>query len=79
MSLQRAFLRVGAASVVSTLWIADGPAAKELVSDFFERYKAEDSKLDALRNAQLRFIERKDYKHHPFFWAPFVLSGDWGH
>ncbi len=79
VSLQRAFLRVGAASVVSTLWIADGPAAKELVSDFFERYKAEDSKLDALRNAQLRFIERKDYKHHPFFWAPFVLSGDWGH
>ena len=79
VSLQRAFLRVGAASIVSTLWNTDGPAAKELVSDFFEHYKAGDSKLDTLRNAQLRFIERKDYKHHPFFWAPFVLSGDWGH
>jgi CHAT domain-containing protein len=79
VSLQRVFLRDGAASVVSTMWSAYSPIAKEIVSDFFERYKAGDSKLDALRNAQLRLIEHKDRYHNPFFWAPFILSGDWEH
>lgn len=76
VSLQRAFLRAGAASVISTMWGTDDAAAGEFVSSFFERYKAGDSKLDTLRSIQLRFIERKD-RRHPFFWAPFVLSGDW--
>jgi hypothetical protein len=34
------------------------------------------SRGEALRTAQLELL--RDGKHaHPFFWAAFVLSGDW--
>lgn len=77
-SLQRAFIRSGAASIISTMWNAKDKSTKEFISYFFSRYRSGDSKLDALRNTQLHFI-KSDQWHHPYFWAPFVLSGDWDH
>jgi CHAT domain-containing protein len=38
--------------------------------------KAAASKAEALRQAQLKLM--KDGKHsHPYYWAPFILVGDW--
>jgi CHAT domain-containing protein len=34
------------------------------------------TKTDALRQAQLKLI-RDPNSSHPFFWAPFVLIGNW--
>jgi CHAT domain-containing protein len=34
------------------------------------------SKTDALRNAQLSMLGNEKFAH-PFYWAPFVLVGDW--
>jgi CHAT domain-containing protein len=33
-------------------------------------------KTDALRKAQLALIAGGKYSH-PFYWAPFILIGDW--
>jgi CHAT domain-containing protein len=33
-------------------------------------------KTEALRQAQLKLLRQKETRH-PFFWAPFVLAGDW--
>ena len=33
-------------------------------------------KVEALRRAQLSVLENPAYAH-PFFWAPFILIGDW--
>ena len=34
------------------------------------------NKAEALRQAQLSLIESEDF-NHPFYWAPFVLVGNW--
>jgi CHAT domain-containing protein len=34
------------------------------------------SKTDALRKAQLTLLGNEKFAH-PFFWAPFVIVGDW--
>jgi len=34
------------------------------------------SKIEALRQAQLAMMSQPKYAH-PFFWAPFILLGNW--
>ncbi|MEO1187378.1 MAG: CHAT domain-containing protein, partial [Cyanobacteria bacterium J06636_27] len=34
------------------------------------------SKTEALRQAQISLIKQRGFKH-PFYWAPFVLIGNW--
>jgi CHAT domain-containing protein len=35
------------------------------------------SRTAALRQAKIEFILSKDSIRDPFYWAPFVLIGDW--
>ena len=74
LGLPRVFFYTGARSVVSTLWnIGDKPTARFM--KFFYRYLARGSgKSQALSNAKLKMIN-SNFKH-PFYWAPFVLNGD---
>jgi CHAT domain-containing protein len=34
------------------------------------------NRAEALRQAQLKLLRSPDYQH-PFYWAPFVLVGNW--
>jgi CHAT domain-containing protein len=34
------------------------------------------TKAEALRRAQLSLLKNPEY-NHPYFWAPFVLVGNW--
>jgi CHAT domain-containing protein len=34
------------------------------------------SKVEALRQAQLSLLNSQEFSH-PFFWAPFILVGNW--
>jgi CHAT domain-containing protein len=46
------------------------------MTEFYRRLAAGAPKAEALRGAQLALL--KDRKtRHPFYWAPFVLIGDW--
>jgi CHAT domain-containing protein len=71
-SLQRAFLRTGSPSVVSTLWLVDDRAAAHLLDLFYRQLGKRESLADALRAAQLHLI-REGYP--PYVWAAFVLTG----
>jgi CHAT domain-containing protein len=77
IGLVRAFMYAGARRVVASLWKVDDEATGELMVRFyrgmFERHLAPAA---ALREAQLeiRAIPRWS---HPFYWAGFVLYGDW--
>ena len=68
---------LGAKGVVATLWnVADDPTAT-LMKDFYTGF-AEDglSRAEALRQAQVNQI-RSDHASHPYYWAPFIIMGDW--
>jgi CHAT domain-containing protein len=48
-----------------------------LMGEFYKNLiKNKLGKTDALRKAQLALMSDKKYSH-PFYWAPFVLIGDW--
>jgi CHAT domain-containing protein len=77
IGLSRAFMYAGASTVGVTLWsVADKPTA-ELMTDFYQRLLGPTpSPSGAMREAQLGMISGKKYSA-PFYWAPFVLVGEW--
>ncbi len=78
MGLARAFMYAGAPTVGVTLWsVADRPTA-DLMSDFYQNLLAAQapSTSAAMHAARLSLLARKETSA-PYFWAPFVLVGDW--
>lgn len=68
----------GAPTVGVSLWSVADKSTSELMPDFYKRMLAGQgtSPSAALRAAQLAMIDGKRYSA-PFYWAPFVLVGDW--
>jgi CHAT domain-containing protein len=72
----------GAKAVLATLWPVFDESTGLLMSNFYRLHEGGDkpSIATALRKAQLLMIdnktEGKDFRQ-PFYWAPFVLMGDW--
>lgn len=73
IGLTRAFLTAGASSVVSSLWKVSDRSTAELMYDFYNNLQTND-KAHSLTLAQRNLL--KKYQE-PFFWAAFVLNGDW--
>ena len=72
-----AAIKAKAKSVIGTLWPVGDEAARKIMEKFYEGYtRGKLSKSAALRNAQ-RELLRDDNLSHPFFWAPFVVIGNW--
>ncbi|MBF2064094.1 MAG: CHAT domain-containing protein [Calothrix sp. C42_A2020_038] len=70
-------VRSGARSTVATLWaVQDESTAKFMVEFYKQLGTPVTTKAQALRNTQLMFLKDKDFSH-PFYWAPFVLIGNW--
>ncbi len=70
-----AFLEIGVPSVIATLWSVDDKATGILMKKFYENLRTM-SKLDALRAAQKSVLAEEKY-NHPYYWAPFLLIGNW--
>ncbi len=93
LGLQRAFQVAGAKSVIASLWKVEDNATRLIMTDFYDNlWKKKMSKVEALRQAQLTMLKEgknrggiekldqpadKDGRLPPFYWAAFVLSGDW--
>lgn len=78
VGLTRAFMYAGASRLAVSLWqVSDKPTSELMVR--FYGYMLGPEKLTptaALRAAQLDL--RKDPRwRSPYFWAPFILQGDW--
>jgi CHAT domain-containing protein len=80
MGLTRAFMYAGAPTVGVSLWSVADKSTAELMTDFYKRLLGSSattvSASTAMRDAQLAMISGKKYSA-PFYWAPFVLVGDW--
>ena len=78
MGLTRAFMYAGAPTVGVSLWSVADKSTADLMTDFYKRLLSSEgtTSSSALRGAQLGMISGKRYSA-PFYWAPFVLVGDW--
>jgi CHAT domain-containing protein/predicted negative regulator of RcsB-dependent stress response len=79
MGLTRAFMYAGAPTVGVSLWSVADKSTADLMTDFYRRLLSTGDSTTtsgALRGAQLAMISGKKYSA-PFYWAPFVLVGDW--
>lgn len=74
----RALLSSGTASVLLTLGIVADRPTIHLMDAMYGELGAERSKGEALRGAQLAFLRGESGPYlHPYYWAWFVLYGDW--
>jgi CHAT domain-containing protein len=79
IGLTRAFMYAGAPTVGVSLWSVADKSTADLMTDFYKRLLSTGegtTSSSALRGAQLAMISGKKYSA-PFYWAPFVLVGDW--
>ncbi|HDS09845.1 MAG TPA: CHAT domain-containing protein, partial [Firmicutes bacterium] len=76
ISIAKAFATAGVPTLIATLWKINDASTKKLFIEFYRNLKdKQESKLDALHNAQLRHRNSKEYSH-PYYWAPYLLIGD---
>jgi CHAT domain-containing protein len=67
----------GAKAVLATLWkVADSSTATLMGDMYRRRTQSGLSKIEALRQAQMA-MAAQPRTAHPFYWAPFVLMGNW--
>lgn len=76
VGLSRGFIYAGTPSLLATLWKVDDPATARLMESFYRNWQQGMSKPEALRQAQLALKRLPQYQH-PYYWAPFVMIGDW--
>src|SRR6266540_2528212 len=77
IGLTRGFMYSGAPRVVASLWNVDDLAAAELMKLFYQRMLKDGLPAGAaLRAAQLELSRQKRWAS-PYFWAGFVLHGEW--
>jgi CHAT domain-containing protein/Tfp pilus assembly protein PilF len=74
--LRRAFVLAGAETLVMSLWPVSDYVTREMMSNYYRGLKRGLGREDALRQAQLAMLKRKD-RNHPFYWASFIQSGEW--
>ena len=80
--------RKGAKAVMATLWSVYDPSTSLLMQTFYRNWTTNTgsplSKAEALRRAQVAFLQgapdqpaSKPPYAHPYYWAPFILIGNW--
>lgn len=72
-------VRAGARSTLATLWSVDDQSTASLMSEFYRQLVDTNlTKAEALQRAQLSLWNSKnqDWKR-PYFWAAYVLVGNW--
>jgi CHAT domain-containing protein/tetratricopeptide (TPR) repeat protein len=77
VGLTRGFMYAGARSVVASLWQVDDQATAQLMTRFYRHMLKEGrAPSAALRAAQVELAADPRWSA-PYFWAGFVLHGDW--
>jgi CHAT domain-containing protein len=70
-------VRSGARSTLASLWsVSDRSTAALMIEFYRELGKLGVTKAEALRRAQITLLHQDDYAS-PYYWAPFVLLGNW--
>lgn len=78
-------VRAGARSTLASLWSVNDESTSELMGEFYRELVHANgskniSKAEALQQAQLAMLNNRDPNkqwERPYYWAPFVLVGNW--
>jgi CHAT domain-containing protein len=77
VGLTRGFMYAGAPRVVVSLWSVNDQATAELMKRFYQgMLKNGERPAAALRAAQMEMWKEPRWRE-PYFWAAFVLQGEW--
>jgi CHAT domain-containing protein len=75
VGLSHAFFYAGTPSLVVSLWKVQDRSTADLMVNLYREIGRTQTKSEALRQAKLRLIQQNRYAD-PYYWAPFVLTGD---
>ncbi len=75
-SLAEAFWAAGAPTVVASLWKVDDASTTIFMVRAYRALREGKDVATAFQHAQLALLSHPEYRH-PFYWAPFVVYGDW--
>jgi CHAT domain-containing protein/Tfp pilus assembly protein PilF len=75
--LRRALVLAGSESQVMSLWPVSDVAAKDLMIPYYKALQEGEGRSEGLRQVQLRMLHGRKDRHHPFYWAAFIQSGEW--
>ena len=75
--LRRAFAMAGAESQLMSLWQVSDFGTQSLMARYYEKLTAGMGRSEALRAVQLEMLESGGEYQHPYYWAAFILAGDW--
>jgi CHAT domain-containing protein len=77
VGLTRGFMYAGAERVVASLWQVDDQATAELMKRFYHGMLKENLRpVAALRAAQIEMLKSSRWSS-PYYWAGFVIQGEW--
>ena len=77
IGLTRGFMYAGSPRVVATLWKVDDAATAAFMTIFYRKMLTDNLRpAAALRAAQTEMMRQPRWKS-PYYWAPFVLQGEW--
>ena len=69
--------RKSAQAILASLWTVDDESTSRLMIEFYQKRQSDNlTKAEALQKAQLSLLKDSRYSH-PFYWAPFILIGNW--
>jgi CHAT domain-containing protein len=75
--LRRAFAIAGAESQLMSLWQVSDFGTQSLMAQYYEKLAAGMGRSAALRAVQLEMLASGGEYSHPYYWAAFILAGDW--
>jgi CHAT domain-containing protein/Tfp pilus assembly protein PilF len=75
--LRRAFTLAGTETLVMSLWPVSDYVTREMMTSYYTGLKNGLGRGEALRQAELAMLKHKG-RQHPFYWASFIQSGEWG-
>jgi CHAT domain-containing protein len=73
--LVRSFQIAGVPSIVSSLWKVEDESTAKLMKEFHSKVRAGEAYDEAIRQAMIAIFQNEETRH-PYFWAPFILTGD---
>jgi CHAT domain-containing protein len=71
-------VQAGVKSAIASLWSIDDAGTAKLISRFYKHWHQNGmSKAQALQKAQQELMSLGGKYTHPFYWAPYILVGNW--